>query len=122
MPMLATASARQLGLRLRQRDAHYAHAVARRGVDGEAAPTAAHVQHALPLRQPELRADQLQLRLLSLLQSGGATREDAAAVGHRVVEEEPEEVVRHVVVVTHRTNVATRRVTPAARTPLGGRR
>ena len=51
-------------------------------VDGEAAPAAAHVEHALALLQVELGADQLELRLLRLLERLGAAREDRTAVGH----------------------------------------
>ena len=88
----------------------------------EAAPAAAHVEHALALLERELRADQLELRLLRLLERLRAAREDRAAVGHRVAQEQREEVVRDVVVVAHRARVALEAVAPAARAQLRLRR
>ena len=77
-----------------------------RRVDGEAAPAAADVEHALARLEVELGADQLELRLLRLLERRGAAREDRAAVGHRGAEEQREELGRQVVVVAHRAGVA----------------
>ena len=70
-----------------------ADAVALGGVDREAAPAAADVQHALARLQVELAAHQVELRLLRLLERAGAARAERAAVGHRLVEEEAEELV-----------------------------
>src|SRR5829696_3965260 len=117
--------AREGGLRLRERDAHHLDVVVRGGVHREAAPAAAHVQHALARLERELLADQLELCLLGLLQRRGPLREQGAAVGHRVTEHQPEEVVRDVVVVSHRAGVALGAVAAPARTQLrlrhGGR-
>jgi len=110
--------ARELGLRLRECDADDADAVVLGGVDGEAAPAAADVEHALTLVQVELGADQLELLSLCLLERLRAAREDRAAVRHRLVEEEGEELVRDVVVVTHRANIALDRVSAAAEAEL----
>ena len=98
-------------------------AVALGGVDREAAPAGADVEHALAALEPELLADQLVLGLLRLLQRRRAAREDRARVGHRRAEEEPEELGRDVVVVAHRARVALARVEAPARRQLGrGRR
>ena len=105
-PRSATRSRAELGLRLGQRDADHLDAVALGGVDREAAPAAADVEHALALLQAELGADQLELGLLRLLERRRAAREDRAAVGHRLAEEQREELVRDVVVVAHRARVA----------------
>src|SRR5680860_86188 len=51
-----------------------------------------------------------------------ATREDRAAVGHRVVEEEPEELVADVVVMAHGALVPLAAVQLAVRSQLGLRR
>ena len=67
------------GLRLRQRDAGDVDAVLARGVDREAAPAASDVEHPLPGLERQLAADQLELRLLRLLERRRATREDRAA-------------------------------------------
>ena len=115
---LRHALARELGLGLRERDADDTDPMALGRVDGEAAPAAAHVEHALALLQVQLGADQLELRLLRLLERLGAAREDRAAVGHRLAEEQREELVGHVVVVAHRARVALRRVAAAAQAQL----
>ena len=72
----------------------------------EAAPAAAHVEQALALPQSELLADQLALGQLGVLERCGPAREERAAVCHRGVEEQLEEVVAHVVVVAHGALVA----------------
>jgi hypothetical protein len=109
-------------LRLRQRDAGHAHPVVLRRVDGEAAPAAADVEQPLALFEGELRADELELRPLRLLQRLGAARPDRARVGHRLVEEQREEVVRDVVVVRDGALVARDRVAPALRAQFHGGR
>ncbi len=60
--------------------------------------------------EPELAGDQVELRELGLLQCLRATREDRAAVGHRIVEEQTEELVAYVVVVADRPGVTLGRV------------
>jgi hypothetical protein len=124
-PPLGGALARERGLRLRERDSHDAHAVVGRRVDREAAPTAAHVEQALTRLQRQLRAHELELCLLRLLECLRAAREERTAVGERLAQEEPEEVVRHVVVVPDRPSVAFGAVAAAARAQLraghGGR-
>jgi hypothetical protein len=84
----------------------------------EAAPAAADVEDAVALLQAELRADQLELGLLRLLERGRAAREDRAAVGHRRVEEQGEELGRQVVVVADRAAIAGDAVAPAVRDEL----
>ena len=83
-------------------------------MDHEAAPPAADVEHALALAQRELPADELELGLLRLLERLGPAREVRAAVGHRAIEEQREELVADVVVVAHGAAVARDRV-PLAR-------
>ena len=90
-------------------------------VQREASPPAADVEHALALAEPELGADHLQLRLLRLLECLCAAREDRAAVGHRLVQEQSEVLVPHVVVVPHRAGVALGTVPAAAWPQLGCR-
>ena len=97
------------------------HAVPGGGVDHEAAPAAADVEHALSLAQAELLADQLELGLLGLLERRRPARPVRAAVGHRAVEEQREELVADVVVVAHRAPVARERVPATAQPQLGGR-
>ena len=62
-PGLARPLARELRLRLGERDPGDVDAVLARGVERERAPAAADVEHALARLQRQLRADQLQLRL-----------------------------------------------------------
>ena len=96
------------------------HAVLARRVDREAAPAAADVEHAHPRLQVELAGDQLEFRALRLLERLCAAREDRAAVGHRVVEEQREELVADVVVVANRRRVALGAVqAPAAASARG---
>ena len=54
------------------------------------------------------------------LQRVELAREQRAAVGHRLVEEQREELVRDVVVVAHRARVALAAVAPPARAQLAG--
>ena len=109
-------------LRGRQRHPKHVRAVPPGGVDREASPAAADVEHALSLAEAELPADQLELGLLGLLERLGAAREVRAAVGHRLVQEKGEELVADVVVVAHRPAVARHGVALAAQPQLGGRR
>ena len=113
--------ARELGLRGRERHAGDRHAVVLRRVDREAAPAAADVQQAHARLQGELARDQIELRELSVLERLRALRVDRAAVGHRLVEEQPEELVADVVVVADRGRVALRAVALAAQDQLEAR-
>ena len=79
-------------------------------VDREAAPAAADVEDAVALLEAELGRDEVELGPLGLLEGLGAAGEDRAAVGHRRVEEQREEVVADVVVVADRLLVAVDRV------------
>ena len=115
------ALARAGGLRLGQRDAGDVGAVLERGVDGEGAPAAAHVEHALARLQAQLRAHELALGVLRLLQRLGAARPDRARVRHRLAQHDLEERVGDVVVVAHRAAVALDAVAAAARAQLGRR-
>jgi hypothetical protein len=90
-------------------------------MDREAAPTAADVENPLARLQSQLRADELELGLLGLLEGLRPTREDRAAVGQRLAQKEREEIVRDVVVVADGTGVALDAVAPAARLELARR-
>ena len=116
---LLGAPARELRLRLRQRDAGDRHPVLAGDVDREAAPAAADVEHAFPRAELELRGRELELGPLRRLEARAVAREERAAVGHRRVEEEREEVVGDVVVVADRPPVALGAVAAAARAQLG---
>ena len=124
---------RQLCLILRERDADRLNAVALRRMHHEAAPATADVEHPLALLQRELRADEVELRLLGLLQGRSPVAgekslrlrdagEEGAGVGHRLVEEEREELVADVVVVADGLAVALGGVLAAAEVDLGLRR
>ena len=89
-----------------------------RGVDRQASPAAADVEHALAGLQLELAADQLELGALGLLQGLRPRLEQRAAVGHRLVQEQREELVRDVVVVA---NGLARRAACVCRPRLRGR-
>ena len=60
----------------------------------------------MPGCRSELARDELELGALGLLERLRAAREDRAAVGHRLVQEQREEVVADVVVVANRRGVA----------------
>ena len=90
-------------------------------MDGKAAPAAADVEHLHPGREPELGGDEIELHPLGLLEGLGAAREDRAAVGHRVVEEQTEEVVADVVVVADRRSVTLDAVQAALQDQLDAR-
>ena len=117
-PASAARCARQRGLRLGERDPGHVHAVLARGVQRERAPAAADVEHALAGLQRELRADEVELGALGLLERRRAARPDRARVRHRLVEEEREELVGEVVVVRDRALVAQDRVALALRAQL----
>ena len=112
------ALARELRLRLAQRDPGDVHAVLARGVQRERAPAAADVEHPLARLQRELRADEVELGPLRLLQRRRAARPDRARVRHRLVEEQREVLVGEVVVVRDRALVAQDRVALALRAQL----
>jgi hypothetical protein len=116
--LCAAASQHRLGLR--QGDADDLDAVTGRGVERKAPPAAADVEHTIARLQRQLLADQLELLLLRLLQRLRAAGEERAAVGHRLVEEQREEVVRHVVVVADGARVALLVVAATARDELRG--
>jgi len=103
---LRDALAGQLGLPRRERHAGDGHPVVACRMDREAAPATADVEHAHARSQRELARHELELRALGLLESLRAAREDRAAVGHRLVEEQCEEVVADVVVVANSRRVA----------------
>ena len=84
-----------------------------RGVNRQASPTAADVEHPLAGLQLELAADQLELGALGVLERRRSGLEQRAAVGHRLVKEQGEELVRDVVVVADRLGVAALRVAVA---------
>ena len=83
-------------------DAEGPRAVADRGVLDQRAPPAADVEEAVPGGEPELPADQVELLPLRLAEPLAALGEVGAGVDHRLVEEEPVEVVGDVVVVPDR--------------------
>src|SRR5438876_3404489 len=74
---------RERGLPLGQRDAGDVGAVLARGVQREAAPPAADIEHALAGAQAELRAHELELCALRLLERLRAAREDRALGNQR---------------------------------------
>ena len=94
----------------------------RGGVDCEAAPPAADVEYALAGAEPELAADEFELGLLGLLERLRTACEVRAAVGHRAVEEQLEELVADVVVVLDRAAIAEQRMALAAQSQFGRRR
>ncbi len=125
---LGDALAGALRLRLRQRHAEHLPGTAARGLDREAAPAAADVEHPVALADRELVGRQLELRPLgglerrvALLPRDSGGREEGAAVGHRAVEEELEELVRDVVVMADGARVALLAVPAPLRDELGGR-
>ena len=97
---VADALAGEPGLGRRQRDSQDLDPMPDGGVDRKAPPAAADVEDPLAGAEVELATDQLELLLLGGLERCRATGEDPAAVGHRAIEEEREELVRYVVVVT----------------------
>src|SRR5205807_1929820 len=99
-------------------DPEHGGAVAGGGMDREAAPAAADVQYPLPWAQSELDADQLELCLLGFLERARAAFEVSAAVRHRAIEEQREELVADVVVVAHGPEVAGQRVALATQPQL----
>jgi hypothetical protein len=118
-PRLLDQPPRQLGLRRRERDARHADAVVARGVDREAAPAAADVEHALAGLPARASARSVELGPLRLGERLRAAREQRAAVGHRLVQEQREELVADVVVVADRLGVALRAVALAGEQQLG---
>ena len=74
-------------------------AVLARHVDGERAPAAPCLDHALPGPQLELPAHMVHLGLLRFLEGGVLARVVGAGVHHFLVEPEPIEVVADIVVV-----------------------
>ncbi len=91
-------------------------------MDGEAAPAASDVEHSLAGPQAQLLADQLELRFLGLLERAGTAREVGAAIGHRPIKEQREELVARVVVVADGAPISVDRVPLAAQAQLGLRR
>ena len=84
---------------LREGDAGGVHAVFSPQRASRSCPGRSRCEHALPGLQSELRADELQLVALCVLERLGAAREDRARVGHRFPQEQAEEIVGDVVVV-----------------------
>src|ERR671932_1564173 len=97
------------GLRLGERDADRADAVAGGGVEQQRAPAAADVEEALAGPQAQLAADELELALLGRLERLVRVGEVGARVDHARAEEQLVEAVRDVVVVTDRRAVAGER-------------
>ena len=107
-PFGADALAGQRGLLLRQRDAMADDAIVLGGMDQHRAPAAADVEQPVARLQPELAADMVELVCLRLVDAIGEIREVAAAVDHALVEEEPVEGVRNIVVMLDRLPCSTR--------------
>ena len=112
---------RPLGLPPRDRDADRGDAAVARGMKDHPAPPASHVEQAHAGPQVQLPADQLVLGGLSLLERHGRVGPYGARVSHRGAQDEPEERVRHVVVVCDGRGVPLLRVPPAAQPGLLGR-
>ncbi len=121
-PALGGTLAREVGLRLRQRDAHRLHAVVLGCVQQHPAPTTPDVEQAHPGLQRELAADELVLVGLRVLEGGGVVVPHRARVGERGPEHHLVEVVRHVVVVRDRRGVTLARVAAAVKARLLRRR
>ena len=96
-------------LRLRRAERHADHlsAVVPRGMDGQAAPPAADIEHPLsgPLGEPELATDQFVLRVLSRFQRVCVLGEARTGVRHGASEDHGVKFVAHVVVVSHRLRI-----------------
>ena len=71
--------------------------VARGGVDGEAPPAAADLDHVVARAESELAADAIELLDRRFAEVAGRSGEDPRRVGHGLVEEEREECVAEVV-------------------------
>ena len=94
------------------------------GMDGHRAPAAAHIEQpgSGALIETELATDQFVLGRLRLLEGGAVGFEPGARIGHARAEDEPIEVVAHVVVVADHRGIPGRRVEPARRSAFLGRR
>ncbi len=75
-------------------------------MDRKRAPAAADVEHPIARPQRELRADELELGLLRLLERLCPAVEERTGVGHRAVQEQREELVGDVVVMADRPGIA----------------
>ena len=93
------ALARERRLLARDRQSRDPTAVRRRGMEREAAPAAADLQHVVGLVELELRAEALEFRALRFGQRDLGRGENRARVRHRLVEHQLEELVAEVVVV-----------------------
>ena len=89
-------------------------------MQGEGTPAAADIEDPLPrpVRQPELAADEIVLRLLGRFERVDTRGEPCAGVRHGGTEDHGVEVVADVVVVLHRLGVPSPRVQPAPRCRL----
>ena len=101
-------------LALAQRDAGCPHAIALGGMQHQAAPPAAYVQQALAGLQPQLAADEIELRLLGGVDVLLCRLEVRALVHHSPVQPECVELVAHVVVGAYRCRITSPGVEPAA--------
>ena len=97
-PAAATRSRGEVVLRLRDRDRGHAAAQLAGGVEREAAPARADLQDVLARPRPASSAMRRYLSRWASSSDWSARLEDRARVGHRLVEEEPVEVVAEVVV------------------------
>ena len=113
---------RPRGLLLRQRHGDDVDAVVRGGVARHAAPPATDVEQAHSRPEPELARDEVELRVLGVVQADVRLVEDGAGVGHRRPEHVLVEAVGHVVVLADRLAVAAPRVPQADERAPGTRR
>ena len=120
-PFRADAFARERGLGFRQRHAATDDAIMLRRVDQHRAPAAADVEQRLAGLQAQLAADVVELVELRLVDVVGEILEVSAAVDHPLVEEEPVELVRNVVVMGDRLLVRAADERIAAGEALDGR-
>ena len=104
-PALAHALARQAPLLARDRGGGDAAAEALRRVQREAAPAGADLEQVVRRLELELAADEIEPRDLRVVQRLPRMLERRGRVHHRLVEEQPEEIVAEVVV---RGDVAAR--------------
>ena len=103
-------SAREIGLRLAERDAERAHSVMAAGEYEKPAPPASKIEKPLTLLKAQLATDAVELPLLGLPETRPFGLEIPARVDHLRIEPQGEERRRQVVVVRHRFSVSFLRV------------
>src|SRR5260370_40686464 len=88
--------------------------VIRSGVKQQSSPAAADIQETLVRLQAQLAANEVELVSLGRLQRLAPGRKIRARIHHLIVEKQPVEVVRHIVVMANGVAIACLAVRPAA--------